>query len=135
MSSSALSHQTCRFDETAKRTVMPSTQLPLRWKRQSIDYDAINRAALHQSASLVPEWLPDGFRQGHEYVARNPHRADRRHGSFKINLRTGRWQDFATGDRGGDLISLFAFVFRLSQSEAARKLSEILGLSSGSAGR
>ena len=46
--------------------------------------------------------------EGHEYVARNPTRADRRPGSFKINLRTGRWADFATGDKGGDPVSLAA---------------------------
>ena len=30
-----------------------------------------------------------------EYVALNPTRADKRAGSFKINLQTGRWADFA----------------------------------------
>ena len=38
-----------------------------------------------------------------------PRRADHRKGSFKINLTTGRWSDFATGDAGGDLVSLAAY--------------------------
>ena len=44
------------------------------------------------------------------YVALNPTRNDRRPGSFKINIRTGRWCDFATGDRGGDPVSLVAYL-------------------------
>ena len=55
-------------------------------------------------------------------------RPDRRCGSFKINLRTGRWADFATGDRGGDVISLAAYLFALPQAEAARRLSRMLGI-------
>src|ERR1700730_5417116 len=63
-----------------------------------------------------------------EYVALNPARADRRPGSFKVNLRTGRWADVATGDRGGDPVSLCAYVEGVSQAEAARRLARMLGL-------
>ena len=56
----------------------------------------------------------------------NPHRRDRTTGSFKINLRTGRWADFATGDKGGDVISLAAFLWGVSQREAARRLAREL---------
>ena len=73
-------------------------------------------------------WLPDGRREGDEWSARNPRRADRRRGSFKVNLRTGKWADFATGDKGGDLVALAAFLFRISQSEAARQLADMLGI-------
>jgi len=62
------------------------------------------------------------------YVALNPKRADQRLGSFSVNLRTGRWADFATGDKGGDPISLAAFLAGLSQVEAARRLATMLGL-------
>jgi hypothetical protein len=41
---------------------------------------------------------------------------------------TGRWKDFATGDGGGDPISLVAFLADVSQSEAARLLSQLLGM-------
>ena len=43
----------------------------------------------------------------------NPTRADRRPGSFSVNTRTGRWADFATGDRGGDVVSLAAYLHGL----------------------
>ena len=38
------------------------------------------------------------------------------------------WADFATGDKGGDVISLAAFLFGLSQAEAARRIAGMLGL-------
>ena len=67
--------------------------------------------------------------RGSEYVALNPTRADRRPGSFKVNIRTGRWADFSTGDKGGDPISLAAYLAGTGQAEAARNLAEMLGMS------
>ncbi len=55
--------------------------------------------------------------------------SDARRGSFKVNLHTGKWSDFATGERGGDLVSLAAFIFGLRQNEAALKVAEMLGSS------
>ena len=40
---------------------------------------------------------------------------------------TGRWADFASGDRGGDLISLRAFLDGSTQFEAAKVLLAELG--------
>ena len=37
---------------------------------------------------------------------------------MKINLKTGVWADFATGEKGGDLISLYACINGISQKEA-----------------
>lgn len=94
----------------------------------SIDFDNINRAALSALPSLLARWVPDGKRTGREYVARNPKRADKRAGSFSINMSTGRWGDFATGDAGGDPVSLAAYLFDLSQVEAARRVAGMLGI-------
>ena len=69
-----------------------------------IDFVAINTAALSSLSSLLYRWLPDGRIEGREYVARNPTRTDKTPGSFKININTGKWCDFATGDAGGDVI-------------------------------
>ncbi len=93
-----------------------------------LDFDTINATALGELASLLCRWLPDGRVNGREYEARNPRRADRHPGSFRANLHTGRWADFATGDRGGDPISLAAYLFNLSQIEAARRLADMLGV-------
>ena len=62
-----------------------------------------------------------------EIVALNPRRADRNLGTFKINRYNGRWCDFATGDKGGDPISLVAYLADVSQGEAARLLAQMLG--------
>src|SRR5215204_2818213 len=89
-------------------------------------FSRVSIAALSSLPLLVQHWLPDGRREGQEWVARNPRRADRSLGSFKVNLRTGRWADFATGDKGGDVVSLLAYVRGLSQSDAARLLAREL---------
>jgi hypothetical protein len=92
-----------------------------------VSFQAISAAALVHLPALVRRWLPDGRLQGQEWVSRNPTRDDRKPGSFKINLRSGRWADFATGAKGGDVISLAAHLFGLSQVAAARKLAAMLG--------
>jgi len=84
--------------------------------------------ALGAASTLVPRWLPDGRREGCEWVATNPTRTDKRRGSFKVNLRTGRWSDFAVGASGGDLTALAAYLFGLSQREAALRIAAALGI-------
>jgi hypothetical protein len=96
--------------------------------RHQIDFKIINRTALSALPAILRRILPGGKIVAREYVALNPTRADRRPGSFKINLRSGRWADFATGDKGGDPVSLCAYVEGVSQSEAARRLARMLGL-------
>ena len=93
-----------------------------------IHFCAVNDLCLQSWATLLATWLPDGRCVGHEWVARNPTRADRRAGSFKINIKTGRWADFATGDKGGDPVSLYAYLTRRTQAEAARDLINTWGM-------
>jgi len=93
-----------------------------------VDFASVNAAALRVLPELLNRWLPDGKVIGHEWVARNPLRADTNAGSFSINLRTGRWGDFATGDKGGDVVSLTAYLHRLSQIDAAKQLVAMLRL-------
>jgi hypothetical protein len=95
-----------------------------------VDFETINRAALLVLPSLLARWLPNGRRVGREYLAPNPKRDDRRLGSFKIvhaGPRVGVWADFATGHKGRDVISLAAYLFGLSQTEAARRIANMLG--------
>lgn len=94
-----------------------------------LDFQALQQQMLPQLTTIIPQLLPDGRIRGCEYIARNPKRSDRRLGSFKVNIRTGRWCDFATGDAGGDIISLCAYLQGLSQHKAALHLIEKLGLS------
>ena len=106
---------------------MKASRDPL--KKGRLDFAAVNAAALRELPTLLARWLPDGRVNGREYEARNPRRGDRHPGSFRVNLRTGRWSDFATGDKGGDPVSLAAFLFNLSQAEAARRLADMLRVS------
>lgn len=96
-----------------------------------IDFQDVNRAAIAALPNILNRWLPGGTRIGGEYVVRNPKRADRHAGSFRINMRTGQWADFATGDAGGDPVSLGAYLHDLSQSEAARRMAEMLHIRGG----
>ena len=70
----------------------------------------------------------EGRMAGHEWQALNPTRPDKNLGSFSVNVRTGKWADFATGDKGGDPVSLAAYIFRTSQADAARALAAALGV-------
>lgn len=92
-----------------------------------INFQAVNHQAAHQLPAILHRFLPGGVVRGHEYIVRNPTRADRTPGSFKINLHTGRWSDFATNDSGGDVISLVAYVNRIGQLDAARLVLEAIG--------
>jgi hypothetical protein len=92
------------------------------------DFDRINREA----PKSIRLWLwdfPGGRLQGLEYVVRNPRCDDKRLGSFKVNIRSGLWSDFATTDaKGNDLISLVAYVRNINQGEAANCLANKIGI-------
>ena len=96
-----------------------------------INFDAINESAMRDLAVILHRWLPDGKIRGHEFVALNPTRNDRRPGSFSINLNTGVWKDFSSGDGGSDPVSLCAFLFGLSQGNAAKEMAQMLGVHYG----
>lgn len=93
-----------------------------------IDFVLIKSQALAAIGSVLNRWAPGGKRQGDEYLPTNPTRSDGKLGSFSINLKTGAWSDFATGDRGGDLVALVAYIDGVKQSEAAERLAVFLGL-------
>ncbi len=113
-------HQT-NHQPSANETLLTSdiTKIPFR---------TIAAIALSHLPELLAAWLPCGRRVGREYVSRNPRREDRRPGSFKINLHSGKWADFATDAKGGDVISLYAYLFNTSQREAAVALQRQLGI-------
>jgi len=93
-----------------------------------IAFARIATEARTNCAAIVAQWLPSGKRYGHEWCSLNPRRNDHRMGSFRINLRTGAWADFAIDKRGGDLISLAAYLFALSHAEAALRIAQMVGI-------
>lgn len=93
-----------------------------------IDFEQLKNKARPYTLAILQRALPGGKLVGHEYVTLNPRRSDKRLGSFKFNINNHKWQDFATIDKkGGDIISLWAYVYGISQSEAARQLLVIVG--------
>ena len=69
-----------------------------------IDFKTINEKAIDSAEKVVSNWIPNGSRNGNEWIALNPTRNDSSKGSFSINLLTGIWKDFATNDAGADLV-------------------------------
>jgi predicted P-loop ATPase len=90
-----------------------------------IDFVALAGALLQRAERLVPEWLRDGRRRGHEWVCAGLHGGKGE--SLSVNLTNGRWADFATDDRGSDLVSLYAAIHGLNNGQAARQLMQALG--------
>jgi len=91
-------------------------------------FENTRRATCMRLNDLIPSILPQGKRMGKHWVALNPTRSDRSLGSFKINLETGAWADFATNDQGGDLISLASYLYGMPPLEAAKYVQRIAGV-------
>lgn len=95
----------------------------------------VKAIALQNIDRVLAHWLPHGKRVdgGKEYTAPNPTRTDKRAGSLKVSLSKGTWSDFATGDKGGDLIDLVRYIDGGTVVEACNKLAELLNVSAGTA--
>lgn len=90
--------------------------------------DVAQAAAVH-AEGLVTAWLPEGKRKGDEWETLNPVRGDRSPGSFHVNLNTGAFNDFADPSaKGGDLVSLRAYLDGVRQLDAARSIDHELSL-------
>ena len=90
-----------------------------------IDFTDLARALLERAEQLVEQWLPGGKFNGKEYVCAGLSGGAGR--SLSINTATGRWGDFATDEKGGDLISLYAAIHGLNNGQAARQIQQDLG--------
>ncbi|WP_372622486.1 hypothetical protein [Falsiroseomonas sp.] len=105
---------------TRNRRSYTTTQRPM------VDIGAIARAALPHLADLCRRWLSGGRLEGREWTCGNLSGEPGR--SCRVNVKTGQWADFATGEKGGDVVSLAAAIHRLSQREAADRIARMLGL-------
>lgn len=103
---------------------------PSKVKSRRPTFAQVKAAALRNIDRVLTQWLPNGKRVdgGKEYTAPNPTRTDKRAGSLKINLSKGTWADFATGDKGGDLIDLVRYLDGGTDVEACNKLADLLRL-------
>ena len=92
-----------------------------------LDFKAVNKAVEPYILAICQRVLPEGYAEGNEYVSRNPNRYDQNLGSFKINLRTGRWADFACDDKGNDIVSLIAYIYSINNLQAANIVTSMIG--------
>jgi hypothetical protein len=86
-----------------------------------INFEALGRALLDRASTLVPAWLPGGAQRGHEYICGGVQGG--KGNSCAVNLTTGKWADFASEDRGNDLVSLYAACYGLSMGKAALQVA------------
>jgi len=93
-----------------------------------LDFKGINEKLLADIETYLNEWLPGGNIEGRNYVVKNPTRDDATPGSFKVELNTGIWKDWATTEKGGDLINLYAYLNGLTDGEAGKKLASSYSL-------
>ena len=101
-----------------------------------LDFKTVADAALNAVDNLLAEWLPSGKYKGHEFFALNPTRADKHLGSFAVNTHSGAWADYATNDAGGDLVSLYAYLFcNGRQGDALKAVAERLRIGKFRSGR
>lgn len=84
------------------------------------DFETLARNLLGEGLSFISSLLPGGKLIGREWTCGDKTGSDGN--SLKVNISTGKWSDFATGDSGGDLISLYAYVKGLTNGEAYREL-------------
>src|ERR1700730_3596436 len=96
-------------------------------------FDAsISRASTQRPSRLYQQFsqgvCPAGASMLTNMSCGNPTRADRHPGSFRINMRTGKWAEFAIGAGGGDPVSLVAYLENVRQPKAARLLGRMLSI-------
>ena len=87
-----------------------------------LDFSALAQRLLISADTLVPQWLAGGRRRGHEWVCGDLGGGEG--DSCSVNLLSGRWADFATSERGGDLIGLYAAIHEITMGDAYRELSD-----------
>ena len=91
-------------------------------KRKYANFQEIRGRYSENPLPILRKLVGAGEIRGGDYVALNPRRNDKHRGSFRIHIATGRFYDFATGDRGGSVIDLAMFVYNCEIVEAAKHL-------------
>lgn len=92
-----------------------------------LDFTGLAGVLLSRCEEFLPSWAPGGKLVGREYMA-----GSTRGGpgdSFRFNIEKGAWADFATGEKGGDMIALYAAIQGIRNGEAAKQLADQLNYS------
>ncbi|MBC7620902.1 MAG: virulence protein E, partial [Candidatus Saccharibacteria bacterium] len=104
----------------------PNTNNNQRDPLPPIKFSALADALLARADTLVPAWLPGGVQRGHEYACGSL--SGGMGTSCSVNLTNGRWGDFATDEKGNDLVSLYAAINGLTMGKAALQVAREEGL-------
>ncbi len=94
-------------------------------KGKYVNFQEIKRKYSENPLPILRQLVGEGKIEGNDYVALNPRRNDKHRGSFRIDIATGRFYDFATEDRGGSVIDLAMFVYNCGIVEAAQRLESL----------
>lgn len=80
------------------------------------DFKSLRTELLGRARGLLQEWFPEGRFNGAEFKIGSI--SGEKGDSLSINWQTGVWSDFANGEKGSDLIALYAAKAGCSMSEA-----------------
>ena len=106
-------------------------------QRDILTAEDVKTLLLGQVHRVVERYAPPAqgsYSDRGQYFALNQGRADRKVGSFVVNVsgpRAGTWHDFATKE-GGDLLDLIALNLGCNLKDAFREARSFLGLQSDS---
>lgn len=85
--------------------------------------EAVGKAALERASVLLREWLPAGKLENGRYTVGSLSGEKGR--SLTIWLDKGNWKDFgSTGDKGGNLVALYARIRQVPYRTANEELAE-----------
>lgn len=90
-----------------------------------VNFEKLKQQYKQYPIETLKRLLGNGKTEGGDYVALNPRRSDKKTGSFRIDIASGKFHDFATGDRGSSIIDLTAFVYDCDLLTAAQKLQQL----------
>ena len=94
-------------------------------KKQAVKLDA---ALLPQAEAVLSRLIGSVDLKGRELMMLNKERGDKSLGSFKFNIDTGAWADFAAEDMSGHgIVGLVSKYFTLSTQAAITKIRNELG--------
>ena len=91
-------------------------------------FQEVNEAVSNSPLRYLQAKISNGVVEGNDYVGLNPTRVDANPGSFRINIKTGKFIDHATGDKGGDWVSLHAYLTGQKNFQAAVELAGLYGV-------
>jgi predicted P-loop ATPase len=87
---------------------------------QRIDFKLLAEQLRGCAGTVVPRLLPGGKLIGQEWTCGDMSGGPGK--SLRVNIQSGVWMDFASGEKGGDIISLKAAIDKSSMLEAAKSL-------------